>query len=166
MARGRFISFEGGEGAGKSTQARLLAEALEKRGLEGRLLAEGRQETFGATYRAKPFDGDSVADVARTILDGNLLALRWLGCSSLRWGGCRRRRGSGVLRVEVGPLDAEVGHVRERSVGIELGGLNRLRLLRRRRGLSKGRSGGQRSGSGRAQQPRSPSIRTPPGHQV
>jgi dTMP kinase len=40
VTRGRFIALEGGEGAGKSTQARLLAETLRQRGLEVLLTRE------------------------------------------------------------------------------------------------------------------------------
>jgi len=40
VTRGRFVVFEGGEGAGKSTQARLLADALRGRGIEVLLTRE------------------------------------------------------------------------------------------------------------------------------
>lgn len=40
MTRGRFIVFEGGEGAGKSTQAQLLTRALEAQGIDTVLTRE------------------------------------------------------------------------------------------------------------------------------
>ena len=40
MTSGRFIAFEGGEGAGKSTQARLLADTIRQRGVDAVLTRE------------------------------------------------------------------------------------------------------------------------------
>lgn len=47
MERGHFITFEGGEGAGKTTQAKLLCSALESAGVET-LLTREPGGTFGA----------------------------------------------------------------------------------------------------------------------
>lgn len=46
-ARGQFITFEGGEGAGKTTQAKMLADALESVGVEV-ILTREPGGTFGA----------------------------------------------------------------------------------------------------------------------
>lgn len=51
VARARFISFEGGEGAGKTTQIRRLAERLSERGLEVVLTREPGGSTGAEALR-------------------------------------------------------------------------------------------------------------------
>jgi dTMP kinase len=94
-ARGRFISLEGGEGVGKSTQARALAAALRERGLgvvETRepggsagaeairaLLLEGGADRWGARAEALLFAAARADHVDKTILPA-LEAGKWVLC--------------------------------------------------------------------------------------
>lgn len=55
---GRFISLEGGEGAGKSTQARRLAEALAARGVRAVVTREPGGSPGAETIRALLMDGE------------------------------------------------------------------------------------------------------------
>ena len=84
MTRGRFIALEGGEGAGKSTQARLLGAALEQRGITvdmtrepggtpgaeaiRQLLLDPPGEGWGAEAEALLFAAARSDHVARRIL--------------------------------------------------------------------------------------------------
>lgn len=83
MTRGRFITLEGGEGVGKSTQIRALATALEARGVEivatrepggsagaeaiRGLLMEGSDDRWDARSEALLFAAARADHVARTI---------------------------------------------------------------------------------------------------
>ena len=83
MTRGRFITLEGGEGVGKSTQGRRLAAALRARGLDGNetrepggspgaeairaLLLQGEIERWTAKAEALLFAAARSDHVARTI---------------------------------------------------------------------------------------------------
>ena len=68
MNRGRFITFEGGEGAGKSTQASLLAEALEK----------AEVETLQTREPGGTFGAEAIRDL---VLEGT--SDRWSGMTEL-----------------------------------------------------------------------------------
>lgn len=57
MTSGRFIALEGGEGAGKSTQARLLAQALRKRDVEVVVTREPGGTPGAEAIRALLLDG-------------------------------------------------------------------------------------------------------------
>ena len=95
MTKGKFIAFEGGEGMGKSTQARLLCDALEQRGIEVQLTREpggtpGAEairelllhppgEGWGAQAEALLFAAARADHVARLIRPA-VEAGRWVVC--------------------------------------------------------------------------------------
>ncbi len=95
MARGRFIAFEGGEGSGKSTQARLLADHLATRGIAvdltrepggtpgaeaiRALLLDPPGEGWGPEAEALLFAAARADHVARRIRPA-LEAGRWVVC--------------------------------------------------------------------------------------
>ena len=95
MKRGRFITLEGGEGVGKSTQARLLAQALEARGIptvltrepggsEGAeairgLLLSGAADRWTVRSEALLFAAARADHITRTILPA-VEAGQWVIC--------------------------------------------------------------------------------------
>lgn len=66
--QGLFIAFEGGDGAGKSTQVRLLAAALEERGREVVVTRQPGGTPLGAQIRDLVLHGDHVSPRAEALL--------------------------------------------------------------------------------------------------
>ncbi len=116
MSRGKFITLEGGEGAGKSTQVKALAEALRSRGVdvlvtrepggsEGaeairELLLGGKEDRWGARAEALLFAAaraDHVEKTIRPAVESGMWVLsdRFLD-SSLAYQG-----GAGGLGIEI-----------------------------------------------------------------
>lgn len=65
---GLFIAFEGGDGAGKSTQVRLLADALRARGREVLTTRQPGGTELGAAIRQLVLHGDHVSPRAEVLL--------------------------------------------------------------------------------------------------
>ena len=119
---GRFISFEGGEGAGKSTQARRLAAALEKRGISCVITREpggspgaeeirsllvngdpGRWEALTETLLLYAARADHVARTIRPAMEEG----RWVLCDRFADSSCAYQgAGRGLDRETVRRIEA------------------------------------------------------------
>ena len=137
---GRFITLEGGEGVGKSTQLKRLAEALRMRGLEivqtrepggsagaeaiRRLLLEGEEDRWTAPAEALLFAAARADHVAKTIRPA-LDAGQWVLCdrfldSSIAYQGGAGGLGAATIRKlhEIG----SGGFLPDRTLRLELPG--------------------------------------------
>jgi dTMP kinase len=112
--RGKFISLEGGEGAGKSTQVRALAEALKQRGIDVLMTREpggsdgaekirelllGKDEQWDAQAEALLFAAARADHVAKTILPA-LEAGRWVLSDRFVDSSLAYQGGAGGLGIE------------------------------------------------------------------
>jgi len=113
--RGKFITLEGGEGVGKSTQVRALAEALTKRGLEvvvtrepggsegaeriRELLLTGTEERWGPQSEALLFAAARADHVEKTIRPA-LDAGRWVLSDRFVDSSLAYQGGAGGLGIE------------------------------------------------------------------
>ena len=114
-SRGRFISLEGGEGVGKSTQVKALAEALRQRGLDvlvtrepggsagaeaiRELLLSGNEDRWGAQAEALLFAAVRADHVAKTIRPA-LAAGQWVLSDRFIDSSLAYQGGAGALGIE------------------------------------------------------------------
>jgi len=116
MPSGRFITFEGGEGSGKTTQVRLLAEGLRSKGIEPILTREPGGSPFAEQVRGLALDPATAphsplseallfyaarADHVEKLIRPALVAGRWVICD-------RFSDSTRVYQVEAGGLPLEV----------------------------------------------------------
>jgi dTMP kinase len=124
MTEGRFISLEGGEGVGKSTQVKALSAALRARGhdvIETRepggstgaeairkLLLEGEADRWSAGAEALLFAAARADHVAKTIRPA-ITAGRWVVCDRFLDSSLAYQGGAGGIAIEHLRVLHEVG---------------------------------------------------------
>ena len=124
MASGKFITFEGGEGSGKSTQARLLWDRLKARGIDALLTREPGGSPFAERVRALLLDPaiPSHAALSEALLfyaarADHLVKTIRPALTAGRWVICDRFSDSTrVYQGAAGGLDAETLEALERLV--------------------------------------------------